>query len=107
MAFAIVAHAGKQYRVEEGQIVQWERLKGEPGSEVILDKVLLLGEGSSLHVGKPWVQGARVKAEILEHVKGPKVIAFKYRRREGYHRTVGHRQPHTRLRIVAIENGVL
>jgi large subunit ribosomal protein L21 len=105
MAFAIVVHGGKQYRVQEGDTVEWERLPAEPGSQALLEKVLLVGDGEDLRIGRPWVPGASVAVEILEQVRGPKVVAFKYRRREGYHRTVGHRQPQTRLRILAIHKG--
>lgn len=101
MAYAIVKTGGKQYRVAEGDVIDVEKLDVEAGSDTNLE-VLMVSDGSSLHVGAPTVSGATVTAEVVEQHKDDKVIAFKYKRRKGYHRTVGHRRQLTRLKIKTI-----
>ena len=101
--FAVIKTGGKQYKVKEGDVLDAELL--EPGSEkkAVFGDVLLVGNDKGVSVGQPTVKGAEVSAEILGEVKGQKVIAFKYRRRKGYHRTVGHRQRHLRVKIDKIK----
>lgn len=101
-AYAVIETGGKQYRVKTGDSLNVELLKGEPGSAVELTSVLALSNGQDLKVGTPRVSGAVVKAEIVKQTKGPKVVAFKKKRRKGYERKVGHRQPLTALRITSI-----
>lgn len=101
MAYAIVKTGGKQYRVAVGDVIDVEKLDVESGSDTNLD-VLLVSNGTALHVGTPTVAGAVVTAEVVDQHKGDKVIAFKYKRRKGYHRTVGHRRQLTRLQIKTI-----
>jgi large subunit ribosomal protein L21 len=101
MAYAIVQTGGKQYRVAEGDVIDVEKLEVEAGSETNLD-VLLVSSGTDLQVGTPMLTGATVTAEVVDQHKGDKVIAFKYKRRKGYHRTVGHRRQLTRLKIKTI-----
>ena len=98
MAYAIFKSGGKQYRVAEGDVIEVEKLDLEPGKDATFSEVLFIGEGSSIKMGAD-LGGASVVAEVLEQVKAPKVVAFKYRRRKGYHRTVGHRQKLTRVKI--------
>lgn len=98
--YAIVRTGAKQYRVQPGDVVEVELLDGEKGKEIALEDVLLVGDGDKITVGKPTVKGARVTAEVVEPDKmGKKVIAFKFRRREGYHRKRGIRAHHTILKI--------
>ena len=100
MSYAIFKTGGKQYRVGTGEILTVEKLDGEKGSRVEFKEVLAVGEGESLQTSD--LQGASVAAEIVDHVKADKVLAYKYRRRKGYHRTVGHRQKLTTVKITAI-----
>ena len=96
--YAIVETGGKQYPVEEGQLIKVEKLEGEVGSSIDLDRVLFLG-GDSLKVGKPFVEGALVKATIKAQGKAPKSVVGKFKAKKGYHRKRGHRQPYTLIQI--------
>ncbi|MGA7213305.1 MAG: 50S ribosomal protein L21 [Terrimicrobiaceae bacterium] len=102
MAYAVIQTGGKQYRVAEGDVIEVEKLAVEAGTEARFEEVLLVSNGGSLSIGAPLVAGAAVTAEVVEQTKAPKVIAFKYKRRKGYHRTVGHRRQLTRLKIKTI-----
>ena len=99
--YAIIETGGKQYRVEEGSKIVVEKLAGEAGSEIKLDKVLMLG-GSSFNVGAPYVSGAKVTAEVIEHARAKKVIIFKKRRRHDSRLKQGHRQTYTTIKIKSI-----
>jgi large subunit ribosomal protein L21 len=99
--FAVIKTGGKQYRVAEDQVIKVERIKGEPGEIVQLGDVLMLG-GETTQVGAPTIAGASVAAEVIEHGRGAKVIAFKKRRRKNSRRKRGHRQEFTTLRISEI-----
>lgn len=101
MAYAIFKTGGKQYRAKTGDIIAIEKLDAVAGSEAKFDEVLFVGEGSSIKLGAD-LKGASVVGEVVEQIKAPKVVAYKYRRRKGYHRTVGHRQKLTRVRITSI-----
>ena len=100
MAYAVIQTGGKQYRVAEGDLIEVEKLDVEAGSEAKFEDVLLVSNGGGVSIGAPLVAGASVTAEVVEQTKAPKVIAFKYKRRKGYHRTVGRQL--TRLKIKAI-----
>jgi large subunit ribosomal protein L21 len=101
--YAVVQTGSKQYRVQPGDVVEVELLDGDKGNEISLDNVLLVADGDKIQVGKPTVDGARVTAEVVEpDKKARKVIAFKFRRREGYHRKRGVRAHHTILKIKEI-----
>ena len=100
--YAIVATGGKQYKINPGELLDVERLDGKSGDKVRLDQVLAVRTDGAFQVGRPVLKGAAVAAEIVDQVQGPKVINFKYKRRKGYHRKVGHRQDLTRLKIVEI-----
>jgi large subunit ribosomal protein L21 len=102
MAYAIIQTGGKQYRVAEGDVIEVEKLDVEAGAEAKFEKVLLVSNGERLSIGVPLVEGAAVTAEVVEQTKAPKVVAFKFKRRKGYHRTVGHRRQLTRLKIKTI-----
>ena len=97
--YAIVATGGKQYRVEPGQRLEIEKLTAEPGSQVDLGEVLLVGDGDSVTIGQPTVAGARVVAEVLGETKGKKVIVFKYKSKVRYRRKTGHRQRYSRVLV--------
>ena len=102
MAYAVIQTGGKQYRVAEGDLIDVEKLDFETGAEAKFEEVLLVSNGTGLSIGAPLVAGAAVTAEVVEQTKAPKVVAFKFKRRKGYHRTVGHRRRLTRLKIKAI-----
>lgn len=99
--FAVIKTGGKQYRVAPDDILKIERIAGEPGEIVTLGEVLMLG-GEQPTVGAPMVAGAAVAGEVVEQSRGPKVIAFKKRRRQNSRRKRGHRQEYTVLRITEI-----
>ncbi len=101
MAYAIIQTGGKQYRVSEGDLIDVEKLDVEAGTDTSLD-VLMVADGSDLQLGSPLLAGASVTAEVIDQHKGEKVVAFKFKRRKGYHRTVGHRRQLTRLKIKSI-----
>ena len=101
MAYAVIQTGGKQYRVAEGDTLEVEKLDFEAGAEAKFD-ALLVSKGSTLAIGTPLVEGASVTAEVVEQTKGDKVVAFKFKRRKGYHRTVGHRRQLTVLKIKSI-----
>lgn len=103
--FAVVRTGGKQYRVEQGSILEIEKLPGDVGQTVSLDDVLLVADGSNTSIGKPTVKGASVQAQIIEQKKAPKVIIFKKIRRHGYHKKQGHRQQLTRVKVTEIHAG--
>jgi large subunit ribosomal protein L21 len=101
--YAIVETGGKQYRVTPGDTVAVERLTGEPGETLDLGRVLLVaGNGDQARVGSPGVDGAIVRAEVVEHIRGEKIIVFRYKSKVRYRRKTGHRQSLTRLRITDI-----
>src|SRR5207237_2746614 len=101
--YAIVETGGKQYRVKPGDTVAVERLTGEPGESLDLDRVLLVaGNGDQARVGSPGVEGAVVRAVVVEHFGGEKIIVFRYKSKVRYRRKTGHRQSLTRLRITDI-----
>ena len=99
--YAIIATGGKQYRVEEGDIIQVEKLGLEEGEKVTFKEVLAVNDGS-LKIGKPFVEGAEVAAEVVKNGRGKKVIVYKYKRKSGYHKKNGHRQAFTAVKIEAI-----
>jgi large subunit ribosomal protein L21 len=100
---AVIKTGGKQYRVKPGDEIDVEKLPGaEKGSEVVFDQVLALGEGADLNVGRPTIDGASVKANVVTNGRHKKVIVFKKKRRKGYQVKRGHRQPFTRVRITEV-----
>ncbi len=102
MAYAVIRTGAKQYKVAKGDTIEVEKLEVEAGKPVEFSEVLLFADGGNVKVGKPLVDGAKVLATVNELVKAPKVIAYKFKRRKGYHRTVGHRQKHTSVTITEI-----
>jgi large subunit ribosomal protein L21 len=102
MAYAVIKTGGKQYRVQQGDKFDIERLAAEVDSEIQFSEVLLVGEGDAVRVGAPTVDGASVTAKVLGQVRGPKEVAFKFKRRKGYHKTKGYRRALTKVEITSI-----
>ncbi|CAG1009194.1 50S ribosomal protein L21 [Burkholderiales bacterium] len=100
--YAVVKTGGKQYRVVAGDKLKVEQIPADVGAKVILDQVLLVGEGESVRLGQPVLAGASVKATVVSHGRGEKVKIFKMRRRKHYQKHQGHRQNFTELKIDAI-----
>jgi large subunit ribosomal protein L21 len=105
MAYAIIKTGRRQYRVAEGDTIDVDLLDVEPGKTATFGEVLMFADGKNLTHGTPLISGAKVTADVLEQRKDKKVIAFKYKRRKGYHRTVGHRRRLTRVKIKSISVG--
>ncbi len=103
--YAVLETGSKQYRVSAGDKLQIERLAVEAGKPVTFDRVLLVNNDGNLMVGAPTVASASVEADVLEHIRGEKKIAFKMKRRKGYHKTIGHRQELTVVKIKEIRTG--
>ena len=101
--YAVLETGSKQYRVAAGDTLEIERLDIEAGKPVTFDRVLLVNNDGKLTVGSPTVAAASVTADVVEHKRGEKKIAFKMKRRKGYHRTVGHRQELTVIKITEIK----
>ena len=99
--YAIIETGGKQYRIQAGDVIEVELLKEEKNIE--FKNILVLSDGTNIKVGSPYVQEAVVKGEILEVSKGPKVIAYKYKKRKNYHRKKGHRQKYSKVKITEIK----
>ena len=97
MKYAIVEAGGKQYRAEEGKLVTVDLLAAEIGAEIVLDKVVLIVDGESVTVGRPYIKGASVKTTVDDQIKGKKILVFKYKPRINYRKHTGHRQKYTKI----------
>ena len=97
--YAVIKTGGKQYKVAAGDKLKVEKLAGEVGSNVVLDKILMLADGEAITIGSPLVVGAKVNATVVSHGRGDKVMIFKFRRRKHYRKTQGHRQSYTEILI--------
>jgi large subunit ribosomal protein L21 len=100
--FAVVDISGQQVKVQENKKYYVPKLDKTPNSQITLDKVLLFGDDKETKVGSPFIDGLKIKAKVLEHVKDEKVIVFKKKRRTGYQKRRGHRQQLTRIEITKI-----
>ena len=100
--YAVVKTGGKQYKVAPGEKLKIEQIPVDVGAEVVLDQVLMVGEGETVRLGQPNVAGATVKATVVAHGRGEKIRIFKMRRRKHYQKHQGHRQNYTELQIDAI-----
>ena len=100
-AYAVIETGGKQYRVQQGDVLDVELLKADAGSSVEFD-VLAFSNGSELSIGTPVVAGAKVKASVVEDLRGKKIYSFKKKRRKGYRRKIGHRQDLTKIKVEEI-----
>ena len=99
--YAVIETGGKQYKVEQGDVVFIEKLGADEGETVTFDKVLMVG-GDDVKVGAPYVDGASVEASVLKNGKDKKIIVYKYKSKKGYHKKQGHRQPYTKVEITGI-----
>ena len=97
--YAVIKTGGKQYKVEAGATLKVEKLLGDVGSKVVIDKVLMVNDGDTTTIGAPLVAGATVSATVLSHGRADKVMIFKFRRRKHYRKTQGHRQSFTEIQI--------
>jgi len=97
--YAVIKTGGKQYKVAAGDKLKVEKLAGDVGAKVVLDKVLLIADGETTTIGAPLVAGAKVNATVVSHGRGDKVMIFKFRRRKHYRKTQGHRQSFTEIQI--------
>ena len=100
--YAVIEAGGKQHRVVEGEVIRVEKIEAETGSTIDFDRVLMVGEGESIKVGAPVVDGAKVSAEVIQHGRGDKVTIVKFKRRKHHMKRQGHRQAFTRLEVLAI-----
>ena len=100
--YAVIETGGKQYRVQKGDTLFVEKLEAEAGDKIDLDKVLLVSKDGELLAGKPYVDGAKVVANVLEQGKAKKIIVFKYKAKKNYRKKQGHRQPYTKIEIEEI-----
>jgi large subunit ribosomal protein L21 len=101
--YVIVDINGIQRRVEPDAVLDVPRLQADPGKSLTFDRVLMVADGDTISVGAPFVQGASLTAEVVEHRRGPKLRIFKFKRRRGYRRRRGHRDDLTRIRVTAIQ----
>ncbi|HHX61850.1 MAG TPA: 50S ribosomal protein L21 [Epulopiscium sp.] len=100
--YAIIETGGKQYKVQEGDVIRVEKLHVAAGETFTFDNVLVLSKDDSLTVGSPTVEGASVTASVIEEGRGKKITVFRYKAKKTYSRKLGHRQPFTKLTITAI-----
>jgi len=102
--YAVIETGGKQYRVNEGDVIRVEKLAADVGSNIGFDRVLMVGQGDQVRVGTPLVDGASVTGTVVEQDRGRKIIVFKMKKRKNYRRKQGHRQDYTGVRIEKIES---
>ena len=100
--YAIIETGGKQYRVQEGDVIRVEKLEKAEGESVKFEKVLLVSNEGEINVGKPYIEGASVDAVVDSHGKAKKIIVFKFKRKIDYRKKQGHRQPYTQIKIEKI-----
>jgi large subunit ribosomal protein L21 len=101
--YAIIETGGKQYKVQAGDVIFVEKLFANEGENVTFDRVLAVSGDSGLNTGSPLLAGATVTGKVEKHVKGEKIIVYKYKPKKNYHRKQGHRQPYTKVTIEAIQ----
>jgi large subunit ribosomal protein L21 len=100
--YSIIEQGGAQFKVTQGETIRVPLIDAEAGTEIAIDKVLLTGDGVTVKVGTPVVEGASVVAKVVDHIQAKKVMIIKRKRRKDYRRVNGHRQQYTRLQIVSI-----
>ena len=101
--YAVIEACGKQYKVEEKDVVFFEKLDAEEGKKVTFDKVILVSNDKKIEVGAPYVKGIKVEGKVVSHGKGKKILVYKYKAKKNYRRTQGHRQPYTKVEITKIK----
>jgi len=102
MKYAIVEDGGKQYKAVEGGSIDVDHFESEPGEQIDLARVLLIANGEQITIGTPLIEGAKVQATVIDQVKGPKIVVFRYKPKKRYSVKTGHRQKYTRLMIDTI-----
>ena len=102
--YAVIETGGKQHRVIEGESIRVEKIEAETGSTIDFDRVLIVGEGETVKVGTPVIEGAKVSAEVVQHGRGDKVTILKFKRRKHHMKRQGHRQWFTAIKITAINS---
>jgi len=100
--YAVIKTGGKQHKVSEGDIFTIEKIAGSAGDTVVFDDVLMVSKDSDVRIGTPVVPGVKVVGEIIAQMKAPKITVFKMKRRKGYHKKTGHRQPLTQMKVKEI-----
>ncbi len=103
--YAVIKSGGKQHRVEPGEVLKLEKLEASEGETVDFNDVMMVGEGSDIKIGSPFVEGGKVTAEVVSHGRGDKVSIIKMKRRKHYRRQAGHRQWFTEVKIKEISGG--
>ena len=101
--YALIEACGKQYKVEEKDIVFFEKLDAEEGKKVTFDKVMLVSDNGKVQVGNPYVKGVKVEGKVVSHGKGKKIIVFKMKPKKNERKKQGHRQPYTKVEITSIK----
>jgi large subunit ribosomal protein L21 len=101
--YAVITTGGKQYKVQENDVIDIERLGTDVGEKVTFSEVLCVNDGKDLKVGSPLLDGASVEAEVVDNYRGKKLVAFKMKRRKGYRKKIGHRQEITQVKISSIK----
>jgi large subunit ribosomal protein L21 len=101
--YAVIVTGGKQFRVQEGDVICVEKLVANVGDIVPIDQVLLIEKDGAVKVGTPVIEGAQAELKVLEHGKGDKIIVFKYKAKKNYRRKQGHRQPYTKVQVESIK----
>ena len=97
--YALVEYKGKQYKAEKGAILTVDKLSAEKGAKLDIDSVLLVSDGDKVSIGTPYVKGAKVSIVVEDSFKDKKVIVYKYKSKKDYHRTIGHRQQYTNVKV--------
>lgn len=101
--YAVIEACGKQYKVEEKDVVFFEKLDTEEGKKVTFDKVILVSDDGKVQVGNPYVKGVKVEGKVVGHGKGKKIIVFKMKAKKNERKKQGHRQPYTKVEITSIK----
>ncbi len=101
--YAIIEACGRQYKVEEKEVVFFEKLEEEEGKKVTFDKVILVSNDGKVQVGNPYVKGVKVEGKVVSHGKGKKILVYKYKAKKNERKTRGHRQEYTKVEITSIK----
>ncbi len=102
--YAVISTGGKQYRIAQGDVIRVEKLDGDEGASVDFDRVLMIGDGDEVTVGRPYIEGSVVSGTIKNHGRGEKILVVKFRRRKNYRKQMGHRQAYTDVEITDIKS---
>ena len=100
--YAVIKTGGKQYRVQQGDVIFVEKIDAQADEQVTFEEVLLVNDGDATKIGTPVVEGAKVEGKVLAQVKGKKIVVYKYKAKKGERKKQGHRQPYTKVEITAI-----